>query len=191
MKNITKILITILSLTLLFVIGCGDRPTGSTPSNIPVATGENVTSLTGTYGFTGAGTETTSDGTTIHVKIDTITGTVTKDNAESMINAYSKDIMIQNNTITALFLADAQLKKTADANTVHAGGEPKYDEEDGSTITDYIKITFDDINDPKTAEIEYRIKLDSAGGNFEAVAKSVAPYTRVQIPSGGGTEGGI
>ena len=29
MKNITKILITILSLTLLFAIGCGDRPTGS------------------------------------------------------------------------------------------------------------------------------------------------------------------
>ena len=31
MKNITKILITILSLTLLFVVGCGDRPTGSIP----------------------------------------------------------------------------------------------------------------------------------------------------------------
>ena len=187
MKNITKILITILSLILLFAIGCGDRPTGSTPSNIPVATGENVTSLTGTYQFTGAGTETTkTDGTTIHVKIDTITGTVTEDGANSMINAYSKDIMIQNNTITALFLADAQLKKTADANTVEAGdGKPK-DDGDGGTIIDYIKITFDDINDPQTAEIEYRIKLDSAEGNFEAVAKSVAPYTRVQIPSGGG-----
>ena len=186
MKNITKILITILSLILLFAIGCGDRPTGSTPSNIPVATGENVTSLTGTYGFEGAGTDTTSDGTTIHVKIDTITGTVTKDNAESMINYASKDIMIQNNTITALFLADAQLKKTADANTVEAGdGKPK-DDGDGGTIIDYIKITFDDINDPQTAEIEYRIKLDSAEGNFEAVAKSVAPYTRVSIPAGGG-----
>ncbi len=185
MKNITKILITILSLILLFAIGCGDRPTGSTPSDIPVATGENVTSLTGPYGFTGAGTDTTSDGTTIHVKIDTITGTVTKDNAESMINYASKDIMIQNNTITTLFLENAQLKKHADANTVHAGGEPK-DDGDGGTITDYIKITFDDINDPQTAVIEYRIKLDSADGNFEAIAKSVAPYTRVSTSAGGG-----
>ena len=163
MKNITKILITILSLTLLFVIGCGDRPTGSTTGgDLPEATGENVTGLES------------------HLQFQ---GTLKSDNADftETVNYFFSSIGIENNQIDG-----NQLKwpDSANKNVVHAGGEG--DDGDGGKILMYIKMTFNDITDPQTADVECQIIYSGT----KITAKSETPYTRMQEPAGGGAEGG-
>ena len=165
MKNITKILITILSLTLLFAVGCSndDKTGGGTGSDLPEATGENVTGLAGPLGFQ---------------------GTLTSDNADftEMVNYFFSSIAIENNQIDG-----DQLKwpDSANKNVVHARGES--DDGDGVKILMYIKMTFNDITDPQTADVECQVIYSGT----KITAKSETAYTRVQIPSGGGTEGGI
>ena len=162
MKNITKILITILSLTLLFTVSCSndDKTGGGTGSDLPEATGENVTGLESYLQFQ---------------------GTLKSDNADftETVNYFFSTIAIQNNQIENV---GGQLKwpDSANKNVVHARGEG--DDGDGGKILMYIKMTFNDITDPQTADVECQVIYSGT----KITAKSETAYTRVQIPSGGG-----
>ena len=164
MKNITKILITILSLTLLFAVSCSndDKTGGGTGSDLPEATGENVTGLESYLQFQ---------------------GTLKSDNADIDVNTFFGTIAIQNNQIENV---GGQLKwpDSANKNVVHARGES--DDGEGGKILMYIKMTFDNFENPQTADVECQVIYSGT----TITAKSETPYTRMQEPAGGGAEGG-
>lgn len=175
MKRISKtkkILITILSSILLFAISCSsnENPSGGGGGglDIPKASGNPVTMnnivLSGYLKCTLPPN-----------------GWSSKAEAEAFINDSSMTtnvdgekgfvLIISNNTAYGLYAASSSgngsqllCPDSSNPNVVEASGEFK---EEGSSISDYIKITFDDFTNITKAEVMYLLKMSADGMNME------------------------
>ena len=152
-----KILIAALSLILLFSISCGDRPTGSSPNDgsIPKVTGTPV-SLSKDYKLSGSGL--------------TVDPPQYKDGLFDNATEY---VILKNGT-----MAGSQLYWTGDDKTIMEGNP---NSEEGVAPTEYLKIKFDNFDNPTKAEIEHRMTVE---GGVTVIGKTEEgkPYTVTAQP---------
>ena len=159
--NNKKFLIAALSLILLFTISCGDRPTGSSPSDgsIPKVTGTPV-NLSKNYKLSGSGL------------------TVDPPQYKDGLFDGATEYVILNGKI-----GESQLYWTGDDKTIMEGNEI---DPDTSEVVSYLKIKFDNFETPTKAEIEHRMTVEGGvtviGKTEEGKPYTVSEYTATPAP---------
>ena len=169
MKNFKKILTIILSIGLLVVISCGDRPTGSMPNDgsIPKITGTEKVTLTTKLSLQGS-LEVTPAGLDVE--------------AVGRLFAYDQIGILEDGSTDSGY----ELYWKDDGKTIMEANET---DSETSEVMSYLKITFSKTPEPFssgiTADVEvyHELPEDSYGAAY--VGKNTTPYTVSEYtPSG-------
>ena len=179
MRISKKIFTIILSISLLVVISCGDRPTGSMPNDgsIPKITGTERVTLTTDLILkdekgSGLTVKPVKDGA---LELDAET-------EQYFFGSYN-EIPISKNGIAG---ADWELYWKDDGKTIMEANE--LDQDDTSKVISYLKITFSKTPDPfssgitASVEVYHELPEDSYGAAY--VGKNTTHYTvsEAQVP---------
>ena len=170
MKNIKTILITALSLLILFSVSCKNEDKtggGSGGLNIPTASGNPAT--VGNVTFAGTLNRTALSGISEdEANSGTAPATLT---APDSFQLEIVDSKVNAGILGAL--QGIQLLSNSDAKVVEASGQGSGD---GATWAEYIKITLDDATNPTTATVVYQ--MGSSAGNITMQATYEGTLTK-------------